>query len=293
MLSYKKLIKDVKENGEKRITRSGETISTFGRMLKFDMADGFPAVTSKKLAWQSVVGELLWFLSGKTDLPSLRIFTFGSDEGQRTIWTDDYKRWEAEIVKEYGLNGIRGREEHLGMLYGYQWRNFGGYVDQIQKLIDSLKNSPESRYHLVMAWDASIVEDASAALPPCHIGFQCYVTAGGKLNLHWHQRSWDLFLGAPFNIASYALLLHLLAKWTGYEPGTLSVFSGDTHIYTSHMDAVEEYLNNIEHELPELVLPEGTETLESTLKLTALDFRGALSGYGHGGAIKAPLSVGA
>lgn len=283
MYNYKILLRDVVNGGERRETRSGVTISEFGKTLQFDLSKGFPAVTSKRLAWKAVVGELLWFLSGKTDLGSLRVYTFGEDKGQHTIWTDDYTRWSASNVSD---------DESLGKLYGHQWRKWGGSVDQISNLIHNIKNNPTSRYHVVMAWDASVVDSGSAALPPCHMGFQCYATAGGKLNLHWHQRSWDLFLGAPFNIASYALLLHLLAKWTGLEPGMLSVWAGDVHVYENHMNAVVTYLTRPEHPLPTLVLPDGTESLESTLRLTALDFTNSLNDYVHEGTINAPLSVG-
>lgn len=283
MYSYKILLRDVINGGERRETRSGVTISEFGKTLQFDLSKGFPAVTSKRLAWKAVVGELLWFLSGKTDLGSLRVYTFGEDKGQHTIWTDDYTRWSA-------ANGSDG--ESLGKLYGHQWRKWGGSVDQISNLIHNIKNSPTSRYHVVMAWDASVVDSGSAALPPCHMGFQCYVSGDGTLNLHWHQRSWDLFLGAPFNIASYALLLHLLAKWTGLKPGMLSVWAGDVHVYENHMNAVVTYLTRREHPLPILILPDGTESLESTLRLTALDFANSLNYYRHEGTINAPLSVG-
>lgn len=280
---YKKLLLSAM-TGHKRNTRTGITYGTFGETVKIDLSEGFPATTGKKLAWNSVVGELLWFLSGSTHLSDLRKYTFGEDTGQWTIWSDDAERWNKGNYKD--------DPEHLGELYGEKWREYGSEgIDQIQNLIDNLKNNPEERNHLVVTWDTEAIAENKMALKPCHVMFQCYV-ADGKLSLQWYQRSADLFLGVPFNFASYALLCHLLAKWVGLEVGTLSVTFGDCHVYQGHLNAVDEYLNNENYHLPVLKLPEGCDTLESTLKLTALDFKKCLVDYKHCGVIKAPLSVG-
>lgn len=299
MDNLKRLYKSILEYGEKRETRSGTTLSLWDEKLSWDLSEGFPATTSKKLAHKAVVGELLWFLSGSTDLKSLRHYTFGKDEGQRTIWTDDAERWWKEKISQYpdlssAMRKLTVESEPLGNLYGKQWRgNTYEKPDQIANLIKQLKENPNRRDHIVMAWNPSDIEFNSMALKPCHLGFQCYVSKG-KLNLKWWQRSWDVFLGGPFNIASYALLLHLLSEWTGYEPGILTVDVGDAHIYANHVDAVKQYIGNYEHPLPTLVLPEkAKESLESCLALTALDFGDVLVNYKHEGVIKAPLSVGA
>ena len=283
-------LKDLYSNiltfGESRFTRTGMVKSVWDRKLSFDLSEGFPAVTSKKLAWRATVGELLWFLGGSTNLPDLKHYTFNNKHSDKwTIWTDDAKRW--------------GVEDDLGCLYGFQWRSFGelygspsGAVDQIQNLIYRLKNEPERRDHIVMAWNPYDIENDLMALKACHTHFQCYISADYKLNLKFFMRSSDAFLGLPLNIASYALLTHLLAKWTGLEVGILSCDLGDVHIYGNHKDAVKEFINNPEFEPCQLELPEGTDSLESTLNLTADDFMDSLVGYKSMGAIKAPLSVG-
>ena len=216
MQQYLKILTDVILLGEPRNDRTGTgTVSIFDSYAKFDLREGFPAVTTKRLAWKSVVGELLWFLSGSTNLHDLRVFTFGRDEGQWTIWTPNY---EDQAISMGYDNG------NLGPVYGKQWRKFGGR-DQILELIEGLKNNPHGRRHLVSAWN--VAELDKMALPPCHYGFQCYVSNDGYLDLKWAQRSVDCFLGLPFNIASYALLTHILAKLTGFhfsstnEPETL------------------------------------------------------------------------
>jgi thymidylate synthase len=276
----KDLYKDILENGESRETRTGNVKSVWDRKLVFDLSKEFPAVTSKKLAWQSTVGELLWFLSGSTHLPTLKRYTFGDYNADKwTIWTDDAERWLGE-----------GNTE-LGNLYGHQWRYFGGDVDQLYSLLWRLHNEPDRRDHIVMAWNPFDIENDKMALKPCHLGFQCYVS-GGKLNLKWWQRSVDSFLGLPMNIASYALLTHLLAKWIGLEAGIMSCDLGDVHLYDNHVNAVGTFLINPKFKPCQLELPEGTESLDKTLELTALDFKSSLVGYESMGVVKAPLSVG-
>ena len=281
-------LKDLYSNiltfGESRFTRTGMVKSVWDRKLSFDLSEGFPAVTSKKLAWRATVGEILFFLAGGKTLNTLKHYTFNDPFSDKwTIWTDDATRWD--------------KDGYLGNLYGAQWRDFGGIgcgggIDQIQNLIYRLKNEPERRDHIVMAWNPYDIENDLMALKACHTHFQCYISADYKLNLKFFMRSSDAFLGLPMNIASYALLTHLLAKWTGLEVGILSCDLGDVHIYGNHKDAVKEFINNPEFEPCQLELPEGTDSLESTLNLTADDFMDSLVGYKSMGAIKAPLSVG-
>jgi thymidylate synthase len=280
----KMLYQDIMDNGVPRNTRTGTVLSVWDRKLTFDLTRGFPAVTSKTLAWSSVVGELLWFLSGSYWLSELKHFTFGDSEADKwTIWTDDTKRWNSD--------------DFVGHLYGHQWRSFGGSfsgekgADQIQNLIDRIIEDPHRRDHIVMAWNPLDIENNDMALKPCHLGFQCYVEHG-HLNLKWSQRSVDSFLGLPFNIASYALLTHLIAHWCNLKPGTLSCDLGDTHLYENHMDAVDQYMAAPSFNGCTLELPLMTETLEDTLTLTALSFKNSLKNYQSAGAIKAPLSVG-
>lgn len=286
MQNIKDLMKDILKNGTLKDTRTGNVISTWNKTLEWDLQKGFPTVTSKKLAWNSVVGELLWFLSGSESLKDLRIYTFGKDVDKWTIWTDDTKRW-------HNTNNRNLQDkDFVGALYPVQWRNYNySNVDQIKNIVDGLKNNPNERNHIVMAWNPEAISKNEMSLKPCHLGFQCYVE-NGKLNLNWWQRSCDVFLGLCFNIASYALLQHLLASWTGLEVGKLSCWIGDTHIYENHKEAVATYLNNEEHPLPTLELPKGSETLEDVLKLTSVDFKDSLKNYVHEGPIKAPLSVG-
>lgn len=299
MKQLKELYQDILDNGVLRDTRSGKVVSKWDAKLSWDLSKGFPATTSKKLAHKAVVGELLWFLSGETDLCTLRKYTFGEDVGQRTIWTDDAERWWKNRIEAYPdlaepMKELIKAKQPLGNLYGRQWRGAGVYKpDQIKNLIERLVVDPSRRDHIVMAWNAADIEENTMALKPCHLGFQCYVDDEKKLHLKWWQRSWDVFLGAPFNIASYALLQHLLASWCGLEVGTLTVDAGDVHIYENHLEAVNQYIENKEHPLPKLVLPkQATISLEECLKLSAIDFEEMLVNYEHEGVIKAPLSVG-
>ena len=281
MKNIKDLGVDILSNGSTRITRTGEVISVWDKKLQWDMRDGFPVVTSKTLMWKAVVGELLWFLSGSSYINDLRVFTFGEDLGQWTIWSDDATRW-SPLDPDY-----------VGDLYPTQWRNFNRMgIDQIENLINGLINNPFERNHVVMAWNPEAISFDTLALKPCHMGFQCYVTDDGYLNLKWFQRSVDYFLGLPFNIASYGLLLHMVASWTGLKPGILSCDLGDCHIYTSHLDQVKRYIGNREYEIPTLVLPDKAKSFDTVLELTALDFSEALIGYQSAGSIPAKVYVG-
>ncbi len=232
MKQYLDILKYVKENGIKKTDRTGTgTISTFGYQMRFDLSEGFPCLTTKKLHLKSIIHELLWFLSGSTNIKYL------NDNGVR-IWDE----WADE-------NG------ELGHVYGYQWRSWptpdGKTIDQISNLINSLKNNPDSRRHIVSAWNVADID--TMALPPCHTIFQFYV-ANNKLSCQLYQRSADLFLGVPFNIASYALLTLMLAQVTGYEPGEFIHTFGDAHIYLNHIKQVNEQLSRTPKELPKMII---------------------------------------
>lgn len=229
---YLNLLKKVMDEGDERMDRTGTgTRAIFGQSMRFNMADGFPALTTKKLAFKAVKSELLWFLEGSNDDNRLKELN-GSE---KTIWTAnanaDYWKPKATF------------EGDLGRIYGVQWRAWrkpdGTTVDQIADVIEKIKNDPTSRRLIVTAWNPG--ELADMALPPCHMFFQFFV-ADGKLSLLMHQRSADLFLGVPFNIASYSLLLHMVAQVTGLTPHEFVHSLGDTHIYNNHVDAVKEQL---------------------------------------------------
>jgi len=228
MKQYLDVLKHVKENGVKKMdrTRTG-TLSVFGYQMRFNLAEGFPCITTKKLHLKSIIHELLWFIDGDTNIKYL------NDNGVR-IWDE----WADE-------NG------ELGNIYGYQWRSWptpdGRSIDQISQLIDSLKNNPDSRRHIVSAWNVADID--SMTLPPCHTIFQFYV-ANNKLSCQLYQRSADLFLGIPFNIASYALLTLMIAQVTGYEPGEFIHTLGDAHIYFNHLEQVDLQLNRTPKCLP-------------------------------------------
>ncbi len=228
MKPYLELLQHVLDNGTKKDDRTGTgTLSVFGHQFRFDLSQGFPAVTTKKLHLRSIIHELLWFLQGSTNIQYLK-------ENNVRIWNE----WADE-------NG------DLGPIYGYQWRSWptpdGNHIDQISQLIENLKKNPDSRRHLVSAWNVGQIEQM--ALPPCHILFQFYV-ADGKLSCQLYQRSADLFLGVPFNIASYALLTLMVAQVTGYEPGDFVHTFGDAHIYLNHIEQVKEQLQREPYELP-------------------------------------------
>jgi len=264
MLQYLDLLRDVLENGAEKSDRTGTgTRSVFGRQLRFDLAEGFPMLTTKKLHQKSIVGELIWFLRGDTNVHWLQ-------ERGINIWNE----WADE-------NG------DLGPVYGHQWRSWptpdGGSIDQIAKVIDSIKNNPDSRRHIVSAWNVAEVDDM--ALPPCHTMFQFYV-ADGKLSCQLYQRSADVFLGVPFNIASYALLTMIIAQLTGLEPGEFVHTFGDAHLYSNHIEQAELQLTREPGPLPTMLInPERTEIDSFEIDdFTLLDYVAAPS-------IKAPIAV--
>ncbi|MDD2635198.1 MAG: thymidylate synthase [Bacteroidales bacterium] len=228
MQQYLDLLKQVKNNGVQKTDRTGTgTISVFGHQMRFDLSEGFPCITTKKVHLRSIIHELLWFLQGDTNIKYLK-------ENGVKIWDE----WADE-------NG------DLGHIYGYQWRSWpcgdGKSIDQITNLIDSLKNKPDSRRHIVSAWNVADID--TMALPPCHTLFQFYV-ADNKLSCQLYQRSADLFLGVPFNIASYALLTLMVAQVTGYEPGEFIHTFGDAHIYLNHLEQVKLQLSRDIRPLP-------------------------------------------
>lgn len=243
MKQYLALMRDIMEHGVDVNTRNGMTRKIFARQIRFNLEDGFPAVTTKKLAWTAVRSELLWFLEGSGDDNRLKEL----NGTERTIWSDN-----AEAP--YWKNNAKFQGD-LGRIYGVQWRSWrapdGREIDQLKDVIDRLKKDPHDRRLVVSAWNPG--ELGQMALPPCHMLFQFFV-AEGKLSLHMVQRSADMFLGVPFNIASYALLLSLVAQVTGHTPHECVITLNDAHIYHEHFDAVTEQLTRTPHPLPTLVL---------------------------------------
>lgn len=287
--SYREILIDVLSTGQMRDTRSGRVKSTFApREFRYDMQDGSaPLLTGKQIFVDQMIGELLWFLNGEVQIDELKHRTWSdADIEKQTIWTPDFERWSPVSIF---------REQSCGRLYGAQWRDsrgeFNTSVDQISKLIRGLIENPSSRYHIVNAWNAAEIDAGLMALPPCHVMFQCYVSDDGELSLKWYQRSVDCFLGLPFNIASYGLLLSILCSITGLKPGQLIGTFGDAHIYESHMDAVKQYMDNETYPAP-LIELEPIDGLEQLSMMTAKDFKGCYKGYRHAGKISAPLSVG-
>lgn len=282
--SLKSLYWDIMNNGQSVQTRSGPTLSVFKRELEFkDVSNYFPAVTSKKLAFRAMFGELLWFLSGDTTLGGLRFFTHGDFESTKsTIWDADYQRWAKDKITP---------QSDTGRLYGYQWRKG---TDQVTKVINSITFDPTARDHIICAWNPDDIANNRMALKPCHMMCQFYVR-GDFLDLVWYQRSVDSFLGLPFNIASYATLLILMAEWTRKTPGNLYATLGDTHIYMDHIGAVKEYCDNPVHEAPFFDMSElsGIDlNAIQNFEVTADDLMKCVADYEHSGIVKAPLSVG-
>ncbi|TDL82682.1 thymidylate synthase [Peribacillus frigoritolerans] len=264
MKQYLDLCKHVLESGSVKEDRTGTgTISTFGYQMRFDLKEGFPLLTTKKLHLKSIIHELIWFLRGDTNVKYLQ------ENGVR-IWNE----WADE-------NG------ELGPVYGHQWRSWAGAdgetVDQIAKLIDQIKNNPDSRRLIVSAWNPAEVD--KMALPPCHCFFQFYV-ADGKLSCQLYQRSADVFLGVPFNIASYALLTLMVAHVTDLEPGEFVHTFGDVHIYKNHLEQIDLQLTRDVRELPKMKL---NPAVKSIFDFTYEDF--TLEGYDPHPHIKGAVSV--
>lgn len=242
MKQYQFLIKDILENGYETDDRTGTgTIALFGTKLRWDLSKGFPAVTTKKLAWKACIAELLWFLSGSTNVNDLRLIQHDSLIQGKTVWDENYENQAKDLGYHSG---------ELGPIYGKQWRDFGG-VDQIVEVIDRIKKLPNDRRQIVSAWNPA--ELKYMALPPCHMFYQFNVR-NGYLDLQWYQRSVDVFLGLPFNIASYATLVHIVAKMCNLIPGDLIFSGGNTHIYMNHVEQCKEILRREPMDLCELQL---------------------------------------
>jgi thymidylate synthase len=299
MKQYHDLLTDILENGESKDDRTGVgTISVFGRQLRFDLREGFPAVTTKKLAWKACVSELLWFIEGSSDERRLAEITHVDPEGKVTIWTPNalapYWKHKAQF------------EGDLGRVYGVQWRHWNKYrvekdmgpahkggtrlavdnieVDQLANLIEGLKSDPNGRRHILSAWNVSELDQM--ALPPCHVMSQFYVNKKKELSCHMYQRSVDVFLGLPFNIASYALLTHLIAQVCDLKVGELIISTGDTHIYTNHVEQVKEQLSRESYPNPTLSLNKEIKDID---KFTISDI--VLTDYKSHGTIKAEMAV--
>lgn len=284
MKQYLELLDKVHNTGNIRPNRTGiETSSLFGSQLRFNLAEGFPAVTTKKLAWKAVVSELLWFLEGSTDERRLAEILYEDKRenliGKRTIWTDNAD----SQGKALGYENTDTVKE-LGKVYGYQWRNFSG-VDQIEEIIRQLKEDPYSRRIILNSWNVPNLP--VMALPPCHVLAQFYVV-DNKLSCQMYQRSVDLFLGAPFNIASYSLLTHILAQICGLEVGEFIWTGGDVHVYGNHIEQVKEQLKRSPSNLPVVKMPVFS-SLEELLETKTSDYE--LVGYIPQAPIKAPMAI--
>lgn len=314
MKQYLDLCRHILDNGTKKEDRTGTgTLSVFGYQMRYDLSEGFPLVTTKKTAFRLIVSELLWFLKGDTNVRTLL-------QDNNHIWDEwAFEQWvtsedytgpdmtdfgrrapvDAAFAEQYNEQMSVFRERvlkdeafaeqfgDLGPVYGKQWRSWptstGGSIDQLKNVIESIKTNPDSRRHIVTAWNPEFVDDM--ALPPCHTFFQFYV-ADGKLSCQLYQRSADVFLGVPFNIASYALLTHLVAKECGLQAGDFVHTTGDTHIYANHLEQVNEQLSRTPKALPTLRI---NDKVESIFDLTSGDI--SVEGYDPHPRISAPVAV--
>lgn len=300
MKQYHDLVRHVLDHGEEVSDRTGVgTRSVFGYQMRFNLQDGFPAVTTKKLAWNAVVGELLWFLEGSTDERRLAELTYGKDvteiTDKQTIWTANADKQ----AKDLGYVNTEFKKE-LGPVYGWQWRNFGSSrwmrdsddfgTDQITWLLDEIKNNPDSRRLILSAWNPNQLD--LMALPPCHtlVQFRVY---NGKLNCQLYQRSADIGLGIPFNIASYSLLTHIFARETGLDVGDFVHTIGDAHIYNDHVDTLKIMLEREFFPLPTLKISENFHLKEGLEDSFPINTRNcfSLEGYQSHETLKMNMAV--
>ena len=285
---YLSALEHIFEEGKDRKDRTGiGTRGIFGHQLRFDLRNSFPAVTTKKLAWRSVVSELLWFLEGQTDERRLAEIHYGQSREEliekKTIWTANADKQG----KELGYKNTETIKE-LGPVYGNQWRSWKGKdknVDQIKDVLKSLSQDPYSRRHIVSAWNTGEVH--KMALPPCHTMFQFHVQ-GGELSCQMYQRSADMFLGVPFNIASYSLLTCIMAQLLNMTPGDFVWTGGDCHIYQNHFDQVREQIKRSPKPLPTISMPK-FNTISDVIMANPKDFK--LNDYDPMESIKAPMAV--
>jgi len=279
MNEYQSALQDILTSGEHRISRTGiDTLAKFGMKMSFENLNSqFPATTTKKLAWKSVVGELLWFIEGSGNNERLAEITY-NDPSHKTIWS-------ANETADYWVPKQQYKGD-LGRVYGVQWRSWqkpdGTIVDQLNDLINGLRDNPQDRRHILMAWNPGELDQM--ALPPCHMFSQFFVTNSGTLNCQMYQRSADMFLGVPFNIASYSLLTCMLAKELNLEPGTFTWVGGDCHIYANHIDQVKLLLER--KPLPSPILEMNNKDFWNS---TVDDF--VLVDYNHHGTISAEMAV--
>ena len=288
MKQYIKALEHILDKGKQRGDRTGVgTRGVFGYQMRFDLRNGFPAVTTKKLAWKSVVSELLWFLEGSTDERRLAEIHFGKSRKEivdkKTIWTANANKQGVEL----GYTNNETQKE-LGPVYGKQWRSWGkdaGGEDQIKKIIFDLKNNPNSRRHIVSAWNVEKID--KMALPPCHTMFQFHIQ-DNELSCQLYQRSADMFLGVPFNVASYALLTHIISNILKLQPGDFIWTGGDCHIYNNHFEQVKEQVVRKPKTAPTLEMP-NFKNIESVIASKPKDFK--LVNYEPMDSIKAPMAV--
>ncbi len=314
MEQYLNLCNHILHTGATKEDRTGTgTLSVFGHQMRFDLSQGFPLMTTKKTAFRLIVSELLWFIKGDTNVKSLieennhiwdewafakwvnsaeyagpDMMDFGrranNDLEFASLYKEQMNIFQEKIVKEEGFAETYG---DLGPVYGKQWRSWaktdGGTIDQLKNVIDSIKRNPDSRRHIVTAWNPEFIEEM--ALPPCHIMFQFYV-ADGKLSCQLYQRSADVFLGMPFNIASYALLTHLIARECSLEAGDFVYTTGDTHLYSNHLEQVKEQLSRTPKALPTLKIDSKGKSI---FDLETSDI--TVEGYDPHPRIKAPVAV--